>query len=62
MLKSPLTSILKLFGKHMDEPKVCIVLVFPLYFEFTKIHLFLKQCLHDLHFMKTRSFQQTFPS
>ena len=23
---------------------------------------FLKQCFHDLHFMKTRSFHQTFPS
>ena len=24
----------------------------------TKVHSFLKQCLHDLHFMKTRSFHQ----
>ena len=28
----------------------------------TKVHSFLKQCLHDLHFMKTRYFHQTFPS
>ena len=27
-----------------------------------KVHSFLKRCLHDLHFMKTRSFHQTFPS
>ena len=25
----------------------------------TKVHSFLKQCLHNLHFMKTGSFQET---
>ena len=28
----------------------------------SKVHLLSKQCLHDLHFMRTRSFHQTFPS
>ena len=30
--------------------------------EVSKDHSFLKQCLRDLHFMKTRSFHQTFQS
>ena len=29
---------------------------------YDKVHLFLKQCLQDLQFMKTRYFHQTFPS
>ena len=29
---------------------------------FFKVHSFLKQCLHDLHFMKINTFHQTLQS
>ena len=38
-----------------EEPSTCIILKH-------EVHSFSEQCLHDLQFMKTRYFQDIFPS